>query len=1238
MENNITEKTSPGLEGAAPVVAPVATTAAPAAVPVAPVVPAPNTLVAKKQNNTTASAGKMSSFLQASRRSLNRGAFDATKLADIEGNLKNNYILSDAEKDTKAEHALHTMLTGGPIDMVPGAVSKVGLDTNQMRKNIMDKKFSLTADEQVKYGRAMQIFDTMVANNFSVMKGPGGVYWLESMENGKKVFASNGILEVAEMLDKFSGKADANGVLPDKHVETNPVKLAQRVIADPKYEAFTDSDKWMMLSLGTNIATTAIALGGKAVTVATGGAGIVAGAAGTAVGVVGGLAAVGMAMYSDYLNEDVSNREMWANAAIGAGLEAVETASIAPVSVIEGLKGASTAGKVLRKALHVWMLTGVLDTAIGNNWMDILNKDDKTLEDWKKLATMSQFVIGAAGGAALNRVGSRKILTKQIKTAGMELEEFDKGMRPTMAKPKANQVVIDEKVANVHALVAKKTAAKETQTATEVENLSSSFAKQKEIRGQKRQAEVNAAHAANHGSTVPALVIGESNPHLPALIPKPTRKTDLSKIDQKFAQEDAQAGLEYKAQKGALEESAAADIVKLQARGKSIADKVAPHQELMQERANTKANDKVIKEKYTEKNDADNARLEDMYNTMQVQHGSVIAKKLRAKAERKSGFTEEKIAADKEARNPAEAVVKKDTKLEAFAKEKAALDKKVEGLDPDKRAPEDIAELKRLKNAIKTEQKNSKGLRGAKNKLVARVKEGTSSSKKVMGTIARYAYAVPSAVAVRDGVSSKALSKAYMTSDQMEKFTGSRSYRYNKNDAKARLMEEGYELSDINKYTLEQQRIALFNIEHEPKRKKQKEEKDKVDRSKVIQRPKLNMRTGGTIQRFSVGGFIQKFQYGSSMPGLTSETTTTKETVADIQKKKVAAQLIERNKATTAYNVKIAAQNKLTTAKNKIWYDNKIAKIAKDLNDQLEKNKMTNADIKDQDSEGNVTNVDDEKAKAEAAAKVAEVEAQYNKAKDTIAKTPEKAKWSANLNEVTALVGNLRPSDFFGKFRIRTETPFREDVSAPAFIGNTTENMPGLERAMDATYKGNRYVDSADSFLVEASNQAQEAEAGRQRGELIARNAQFVSGQKAEQVANTNRNTEAAINANNINIQAANATRSNEAAQRVQALVARDTFKSKQSGQIINTLTKGAIDAFKVNRTESITKKYNAAADLKGKWNTEYLPKYNAAIAANDAAKVKEIKTSFINEHQYDPDELDKQMMDYKTQFRALGS
>jgi hypothetical protein len=41
-------------------------------------------------------------------------------------------------------------------------------------------------------------FDTMKANNFNVMKGPGGVYWMESMEKRMRTSCS-------DLLDKFSG-------------------------------------------------------------------------------------------------------------------------------------------------------------------------------------------------------------------------------------------------------------------------------------------------------------------------------------------------------------------------------------------------------------------------------------------------------------------------------------------------------------------------------------------------------------------------------------------------------------------------------------------------------------------------------------------------------------------------------------------------------------------------------------------------------------------------------------------------------------------------------------------------------------------------------------------------------------------------------------------------------------------------------------------------------------------------
>jgi hypothetical protein len=59
---------------------------------------------------------------------------------------------------------------------------------------------------------------------------------------------------------------------------------------------------------------------------------------------------------------------------------------------------------------------------------------------------------------------------------------------------------------------------------------------------------------------------------------------------------------------------------------------------------------------------------------------------------------------------------------------------------------------------------------------------------------------------------------------------------------------------------------------------------------------------------------------------------------------------------------------------------------------------------------------------------------------------------------------------------------------------------------------------------------------------------------------------------------------------------------------------------------------------LKSKWNNEYKVRYDTAVAAGETDKVKQIKTEFIQLNKFDPDELDKQMMGVKTQFRAYRS
>jgi hypothetical protein len=70
-----------------------------------------------------------------------------------------------------------------------------------------------------------------------------------------------------------------------------------------------------MAALGVDLVTSLAGVTGKVITGATGGAGFMAGA-GVATSITGGVASLGMSMYGDLLDNDVSAGEMWKNAAI----------------------------------------------------------------------------------------------------------------------------------------------------------------------------------------------------------------------------------------------------------------------------------------------------------------------------------------------------------------------------------------------------------------------------------------------------------------------------------------------------------------------------------------------------------------------------------------------------------------------------------------------------------------------------------------------------------------------------------------------------------------------------------------------------------------------------------------------------------------------------------------------------------------------------------------------------------
>jgi hypothetical protein len=156
--------------------------------------------------------------------------------------------------------------------LVPDDKSIVDIDTVTMRANIKDSKYNLSSDDQIKYGRAMQILTLWIISMWwkGLVECTGWRAW-----KAVKKYASNGILEVAE-LDKFSGPVCNWSSSSCKRSWDKPKKLAALINDDPEQDLFTESEKWHMAALGVDLVTPLLGWT-KVITGASGGAGFMAG-------------------------------------------------------------------------------------------------------------------------------------------------------------------------------------------------------------------------------------------------------------------------------------------------------------------------------------------------------------------------------------------------------------------------------------------------------------------------------------------------------------------------------------------------------------------------------------------------------------------------------------------------------------------------------------------------------------------------------------------------------------------------------------------------------------------------------------------------------------------------------------------------------------------------------------------------------------------------------------------------
>lgn len=355
--------------------------------------------------NTGATESELYRTIRASRETYDPSKYTDEENAEIERKLTDNYILQDALSNTDPNEVLHSMVLGDD-DFDTGLVEgreALDIDVDGMEAFIT-KGSGYSATEKIRYSRVIGTIRNIQNQGYSIIKTEKGKYWVESNEDGKKVYAVNSIVEIKELLDSFleydpttpppppavsssgfnnpqiGGSNNTTGPVDDgtnfkpeeeKTTEEKVAELAvlenaitedeviptadtdtlldvQDYLTDSDYDpGFTSADYFYGGSFILDGVSTLGALGIKVTTtVGTGGLGYLAGAG---FGLAGGLGATALSLTGDIINPDVSVKETIINAAMGVGFEWIEAGtSFGAAGMIMRLKKAAP---LIQKAL-----------------------------------------------------------------------------------------------------------------------------------------------------------------------------------------------------------------------------------------------------------------------------------------------------------------------------------------------------------------------------------------------------------------------------------------------------------------------------------------------------------------------------------------------------------------------------------------------------------------------------------------------------------------------------------------------------------------------------------------------------------------------------------------------------------------------------------------------------------------------------------------------------------------------
>ena len=1174
-------------------------------------------------------AGTMKTFMEPSNTSLASYNLQGDALAAAETKLRDNMMLDDVITGMPEELSLTTMLTGDDAGTAPEDRVHMTVDTRKLASAVEHDK-NLGYDDRKTYLRAVQIIDDIQKNNLTITKSPTGRYWLESNEDGTRHFAKQGILEVAELLDNYTGASVAGDkvVYPDipgsgneeeeqivdkdkepvfdpfapdviagvKDSQARQAEIVRRgevrddVVANMDPYKMAEHDRWKLWALGTDIFSS---IGGTALKVT--GAGALVGAG---LNIVGGLGAAAMEGYGDWLDPDVTASQMWKGIGLRLGAETVETFTGVPASVGFGVK------KAIPIIKNFIFRAGAIDTAITSDWNETLDKEleDWNIADYRKMAFIVQTVLAGPGANAAGRYKAKKDLRKantssadsdvNIKKVSDKRDATTaehKDAQSTVAKSKELSDINTKKKQGIEDANANTTAQKK-----KVDDSALNPADTKKITD-KRPADYTPKKPIDAPAVTPTKPLIKRKAFRTNDTPKLRNKKKLAaKKNDNIKKQNADIEAKNKLRKKEVEDKNKAIKKQNEAKEKrSAREKEVTDQKIS---AKKKVVDKKTKEKL---DDANAANVKNVEKAAGKEKKKLIAKTT----------TDAKLRGEKKTRDAETARVEKEvddtfggasTRMKRKAKEdaygearskrmterqeaisKQAKDAKSKLGKAKKKA--DIMEAQIAKNRgkdtfdtdAKTKELNKQKKKVERlqkvsdNYFIKKSKAFKKGRKKLqarVGNTVRRGYNTVAGTNYQ-GVGDRAQRASLLAGDTREAILGDKDYDYDTKEATDRLIKNlGFTKEELKGLSSKQLSELVKREEGRIKKTKSGRYPAKVKTNRL--REAKGRDTRKDIKRAD-GGKLR----------LIARTGSVRKAQGGIKTEKVVAPVFKN----------AVTQGVFNNWKQKVGFDD-----------------MVNEEDK--------------------LAALAEFKKLYGKHND-LSLVPNR--------EGFGLLEFMQPSDFMKMSKARIDTFALRNVIAPTTYADPVSNMPGFKLAMHELNKPVPKA-SADSYKVTQMGLKNFNEAAKNKAKLIVKNAEFVDRKKTAKLAARNTNDAAQVQAYNQNKVTQNAAEERFLAQENAAEAKAATENNARKARRTNGLWKGVDSVFTGRKKETYAREYNKLAGLRNIWMTEYAPRIDKihADGVDVETKIGTVKNEFIaNNGGMNPDFIVEDMKNLSTSY-----